>query len=54
LESFGDDRESIRAFGADVVTSRCQRLIDAGVPGRHLYTLNAATATRTICERLAV
>ncbi|HKT66493.1 MAG TPA: methylenetetrahydrofolate reductase [NAD(P)H], partial [Burkholderia sp.] len=53
LESFGDDRDAIRAFGADVVTDLCRRLIDAGVPGLHFYTLNAATATRTICERLA-
>jgi len=54
LESFGDDRESIRAFGADVVTSLCQRLVDAGVPGLHFYTLNTAAATRTICERLVM
>ena len=54
LESFGDDRDAIRAFGADVVTSLCQRLVDAGVPGLHFYTLNTASATRTICERLAM
>lgn len=54
LESFGDDRDAIRAFGADVVTGLCQRLIDAGVPGLHFYTLNAAAATRTICERLTM
>jgi methylenetetrahydrofolate reductase (NADPH) len=52
LESFGDDRESIRAFGLDVVTDLCRRLMDAGVPGIHFYTLNTAQATRTICERL--
>ena len=28
LESFGDDRESIRAFGLDVVTDLCRRLIE--------------------------
>ena len=52
LESFGDDREAIRAFGLDVVTSLCQRLIDGGAPGLHFYTLNGAAATRSICERL--
>ncbi|CAG4904047.1 methylenetetrahydrofolate reductase [NAD(P)H] [Paraburkholderia saeva] len=52
LESFGDDLESIRAFGLDVVTGLCQRLVDAKVPGLHFYTLNGAVATRTICERL--
>ncbi len=53
LESFGDDRESIRAFGLDVVTDLCRRLVDAGVPGLHFYTLNAAQATKAICERLS-
>lgn len=52
LESFGDDREAIRAFGLDVVTQLCRRLVKEGVPGLHFYTLNAATATKTICERL--
>ncbi|CAG9256000.1 methylenetetrahydrofolate reductase [NAD(P)H] [Paraburkholderia unamae] len=52
LESFGDDRESIRAFGLDVVTDLCRRLVEAGVPGIHFYTLNSAAATRTICQRL--
>ena len=52
LESFGDDRESIRAFGLDVVTDLCGRLIEAKVPGLHFYTLNGAAATKAICERL--
>jgi methylenetetrahydrofolate reductase (NADPH) len=52
LESFGDDRDSIRAFGLDVVTDLCRRLVDAGVPGIHFYTLNTAVATKAICERL--
>ncbi|SFC74024.1 5,10-methylenetetrahydrofolate reductase (NAD(P)) [Cupriavidus sp. OV038] len=52
LESFGDDRESIRAFGLDVVTGLCDRLLAAGVPGLHFYTLNAAGATKAVWERL--
>jgi methylenetetrahydrofolate reductase (NADPH) len=54
LESFGDDRDAIRAFGLDVVTSMCERLIASGVPGLHFYTLNGAVATKAICERLSV
>jgi len=53
LESYGDDRASIRAFGLDVVTALCQRLIDGGAPGLHFYTLNNALAARAICDRLA-
>jgi methylenetetrahydrofolate reductase (NADPH) len=52
LESFGDDREAIRAFGLDIVTQLCERLVKEGVPGLHFYTLNAATASKAICERL--
>lgn len=52
LESYGDDRDSIRAFGTDVVTAMCERLIAGGAPGLHFYTLNSAGPTRAICERL--
>ncbi|GAB3629447.1 5,10-methylenetetrahydrofolate reductase [Pandoraea terrae] len=54
LESFGDDRESIRAFGLDVVTELCDRLLAGGAPGLHFYTLNAAGATQAIWKRLGL
>jgi methylenetetrahydrofolate reductase (NADPH) len=54
LESYGDDKEAIRAFGLDVVTGLCERLINEGAPGLHFYTLNGASASKTICERLGV
>jgi methylenetetrahydrofolate reductase (NADPH) len=40
LASFGDDREAIRRFGFDVVAALCDRLVRAGVPSLHFYTLN--------------
>jgi len=52
LASFGDDKESIRAFGNDVVAGLCQTLLDGGAPGLHFYTLNSADAARTVCSRL--
>jgi len=52
LEGFGDDRDAIRAFGIDVVTNLCRRLMDAGAPGLHFYTLNSATAAQAICTQL--
>jgi methylenetetrahydrofolate reductase (NADPH) len=52
LASFGDDAESIRAFGLDVVTALCQRLLAGGAPGLHFYSLNQAPATLEICGRL--
>lgn len=52
LAAFGDDRASIRAFGRDVALNLCQRLIDGGAPGLHLYTLNDAEAARAIWPQL--
>lgn len=52
LEGFGDDIESIRAFGLDVVCDLCEKLLAAGCPGLHFYTLNKATASVAIWRRL--
>ncbi|MFL9924262.1 methylenetetrahydrofolate reductase [NAD(P)H] [Herbaspirillum lusitanum] len=52
LASYGDDAESIRAFGLDVVTQLCERLLQGGAPGLHFYSLNQANATQAIWQRL--
>jgi methylenetetrahydrofolate reductase (NADPH) len=52
FESYGDDAASIRAFGLDVVTGLCERLIRGGAPGLHFYTLNQAGLTMEIVKRL--
>ncbi len=54
LESFGDDRASIRAFGADVVTQLCERLLAHGAPGLHFYTMNVAAPTLEIWRRVGL
>ncbi len=52
MEAYGDDSASIRAFGLDVITAMCQRLLAGGAPGLHFYTLNQAGLTLEICKRL--
>ncbi|WP_420472924.1 methylenetetrahydrofolate reductase [NAD(P)H] [Noviherbaspirillum sp. ST9] len=52
LASYGDDTESIKAFGLDVVTGLCERLLAGGVPGMHFYSLNQAAATTALWKRL--
>ena len=52
LSGFGDDSASIRAFGLDVVSRLCEKLVAAGAPGLHFYTMNQSTATLAICQRL--
>jgi methylenetetrahydrofolate reductase (NADPH) len=53
MEGYLDDAASIRAFGLDVVTQLCRRLIDGGAPSIHFYTLNQSALSLEICRRLA-
>jgi methylenetetrahydrofolate reductase (NADPH) len=52
LEEFGDDKESIRSFGHDVVLALCQRLLDGGAPGLHFYTMNQSAPTLALWRGL--
>ena len=52
LASFGDDSASIKAFGVDVVTALCERLMAGGAPGLHFYSMNQAVPTMAVWERL--
>lgn len=52
LEAMGDDGAAIREFGLDVVTRLCERLLQGGAPGLHIYTLNRANATLRLLQRL--
>ena len=52
LQGFGDDIESIKAFGLDVVTTLCERLRSGGAPSLHFYTMNQSVATLEIVRRL--
>ncbi|HZZ92663.1 MAG TPA: methylenetetrahydrofolate reductase [NAD(P)H] [Usitatibacter sp.] len=54
LESFADDTASVKAFGLDVVTELCDRLISGGAPGLHFYTMNMAGPTSTVWHRLGL
>ncbi len=52
LASFGDDSASIRAFGLEVVTALCERLLTGGAPGLHFYTLNQSAPTLAVWQQL--
>ena len=52
FEAMGDDADSIRAFGLDVVTELCERLLSGGAPGLHFYSMNQSALTLEICKRL--
>ncbi|MCZ6772880.1 MAG: methylenetetrahydrofolate reductase [NAD(P)H] [Proteobacteria bacterium] len=52
LQDFGDDRAAIRAFGVDVTTRLCERLLSEGAPGLHFYTMNQHEASVAVCTNL--
>ncbi len=54
LQSYGDDRASIQAFGIDAVAAMCERLLKQGAPGLHFYTLNMAAFSIAIWKRLGL
>ncbi|GBG03369.1 methylenetetrahydrofolate reductase [Azospira sp. I13] len=54
FEGFGDDADAIKAFGLDVVTELCERLLAGGAPGLHFYSMNQAGLTTEIWQRLGL
>ena len=52
MQGYGDDAESVRSFGADVVAALCEQLIAGGAPSLHFYTLNLAKPTSAVLQRL--
>ncbi len=52
MEGYLDDAASIRAFGIEVVTRLCERLIAGGAPAIHFYALNQSALTLEICHQL--
>jgi methylenetetrahydrofolate reductase (NADPH) len=54
VAGYGEDHESIRKFGIEVVTQLCQTLLESGAPGIHFYTMNQVEPTRSIYHNLGL
>lgn len=54
LESFEDDKEGLLAFGKDVVTELSQKLLDAGAPGIHFYSMNNTQPSLDVAKALTL
>jgi methylenetetrahydrofolate reductase (NADPH) len=52
LAAYENDKDSLLAFGNNVVAELCMSLVEAGAPGLHFYTLNQAPATLKIWDIL--
>lgn len=54
LESYGDDKDSIKSFGEEVISEMCHQLLEAGAPGLHFYTMNVTKPTLAIWNNLGL
>ena len=54
ISAIENDPQKVRAFGIDLATQLCQRLLDGGVPGIHFYTMNSATSTMEIVKQVGL
>lgn len=54
LESYGEDLESIKAFGLDLVSELCETLLDNDAPGLHFYTMNQVEPTAALIGHLGL
>lgn len=52
LEAYGDDSHSIQAFGEQVISEMCGRLLQGGAPGLHFYSMNQAEPSLAIWNNL--
>ena len=52
LESYGDDIQSLRDYGVDVISELCETLVQYGVPGIHFYTLNESKIVSKIIKNI--
>jgi len=46
------DKEALVTFGIELATRQCRRLLEAGVPGLHIYTMDRSTSAVAIVNQL--
>jgi methylenetetrahydrofolate reductase (NADPH) len=54
LEAAEGDADAVIAVGVDAATELCQRMLDGGAPGLHLYALNRSESVRRIYANLGL
>eukprot|EP00960_Hanusia_phi_P047246 758314-Hanusia_phi.AAC.11 len=52
LEAIKDNEDAVKEYGVQLVTDMCRRLLDNGIPGLHMYTLNLEKSTIAILNNL--
>ncbi len=52
LATIETDDSAVKAYGIELATKMCRRLLEEGVPGLHFYTLNLERSSIAILENL--
>lgn len=52
IDAYGNDQDSINAFGIDFISELCEKLIALGAPSLHFYTMNQVDPTQQIIKNL--
>jgi len=52
VDPLADDAEELRKVGVEIATDLGQQLLDGGVPGLHIYTMNRANSATTVWNNL--
>lgn len=54
FHAVADDADAVQQLGVEVAVELSERLLDAGAPGLHFYTLNRSTSTREVYAALGL
>ena len=54
LEAVKDNDDATKKLGIKLGTQMCRKLLDSGVPGLHMYTLNLDRSALAILENLGL
>jgi len=54
MQAYDGDVETQQAYGVDLVTRLCERLLAEGVDGLHFYTMNQSRLSRQVLENLGI
>jgi methylenetetrahydrofolate reductase (NADPH) len=46
------DKDALAAFGVDFAVEQCAELLNSGVPGLHIYTMDRSISTQKIISQL--